>query len=84
MAQSIRLEMNYAEMRRIMKSPGVMADLMRRGNAVRAAAGSGFMVSSRIGSTRARVSVITANDRGRRAEAENRTLTRALDAARGR
>ena len=85
MAQSIRVEMNSRGAVAIMKSPAVMADLLRRGNAIRnAAGGQGFMVTSRVGSTRARVSVITSTDRGRRAEAQDRTLTRALDAARGR
>lgn len=83
MAAGVKLVMNYAGMKAIMKSPGVLADLMRRGNAVRAAAGHGHMVTSRIGQTRARVSVITGTEGARRREAETRNLTRALDAARG-
>jgi hypothetical protein len=83
MAKVISIQMNYKGMKQIMKSAPVLADLLRRGRAVQAAAGSGFMVTHRIGSSRARVSVITSNDRGRRAEATNRSLTRALDAARG-
>lgn len=83
MARGIRLEMNIPAMIKIMQSPAVMNELTRRANQVQAAAGPGHMVTSRIGRTRARVSVITATDRARRAEAQDRALTRALDAARG-
>lgn len=91
MAARIRIEMNYPEMIRIMQSPAVAARLLTMGNAVasaaRAAAGRDssprYMVTSRTGRTRARVSVITSNDDARRDEAISRSLTRALDAARG-
>lgn len=86
MAQSIRVEMNRAGVIQALTSPGVRADLLRRGNASARAAqgetGGTFMVSARTGRTRVRVSVITANDKARRAEAIDRSLTRALDAAR--
>ena len=83
MARGIRLEMNYEEMIRIMKSAPVMNELLRRAHRVQAAAGRGHMVTSRAGTTRARVSVITASEGARQREATDRTLTRALDAARG-
>lgn len=83
MAQSIRVEMNRAGAVALLRSPAVMADLMRRGQAVAAAAGRGHMVTSYTGRTRARVSVITSTDSARRKEALDRNLTRALNAARG-
>lgn len=83
MPARIRLEMNREEMVRIMQSPGVQNELMARGRRAAAAAGWGHMVTVRVGKTRARVSVITATDAARRREATSRSLTRALDAARG-
>lgn len=83
MARGVRLEMNYEGMIQIMKSAPVMNELLRRANLVQAAAGPGHMVTSRVGATRARVSVITASEGARRREAADRSLTRALDAARG-
>jgi hypothetical protein len=83
MATKIKLEMNIPAMIRVMQSPGVMAELTSRANRVRAAAGPGHMVTSRVGRTRARVSVITASGDAMRREATERSLTRALNAARG-
>lgn len=83
MATSIRVEINRAGAIALLKSPGVLADLMKRGHRVAAAAGPGHMVTSYTGRTRSRVSIITTNHRARRAEAIDRSLTRALDAARG-
>lgn len=84
MATSIRIKMNSKGAREILKSPAVAADLLRRGYLTQRAAGPGsWLVSLHYGKNRARVSVITADNDARRAEAEDRALTRALDAARG-
>lgn len=84
MATRIRIKMNSKGAREILKSKGVGADLMARGYRAQRAAGPGkFLVSIHYGKNRVRVSVITADDDARRAEAEGRALTRALDAARG-
>lgn len=83
MATSIRVEMNRAGAIALLQSPAVAADLMARGQRVAAAAGPGHMVTSRVGRTRVRVSVITAAPSAKRGEAVDRSLTRALDAARG-
>jgi hypothetical protein len=86
MAGKIRIELNRAGIIAALTAPGVRADLLRRGNAAaalaRANGGGAYMVTARTGRTRVRVSVITANDTARRAEATGRALTRALDAAR--
>lgn len=86
MAQKIRLEMNRAGIIAALQAPGVEAELLRRGNAVASAAraigGGRFHVSARRGRTRVRVSVITEDAKARKAEAVDRALTRALDAAR--
>lgn len=82
MAGSIRIEMNRAGIIAALTAPGVEADLMRRGQAVSSAAGPGHMVTARRGQTRVRVSVITATPSAMRREATERSLLRALDAAR--
>lgn len=68
--------------RALRRSGGVAADLVRRASNVAAAAGAGFETSSRDGTNRARASVVTANADAMRAQATNRTLTRAIDAGR--
>lgn len=79
----IRIEVNDAGIREILKSDAVQADLQARANRIAAAAGSGMEASAFIGRTRARASVITATAKARKAEATNRSLTKALDAGRG-
>lgn len=67
---------------RLLKEPGVQADLMRRGRAIQTAAGSGHEVDLNIESVRASVIVYTATIDAMIAEATDRTLTRAIDAGR--
>lgn len=83
MATSVRVEMNTAGAIAVLKDPAVEADLMRRGQAVAASAGDGHSVGSFTGKTRARVIVTTSSYAARKAESEDRNLTRAIDAARG-
>jgi hypothetical protein len=81
----LRVEMNSAGFRQILTSPEVQADLTRRGNAIATQAGEGVTVDSFIGGYgggRAIVIIATDTPEAMRAEAENRTLTRALDAGR--
>lgn len=80
----VRIEMNPEGIRALLKSPGVQADIEARTNAVAAAAGGAedFKPSVYIGKTRVRGSVITATAAGRRAEATDLALTRAIDAGR--
>ena len=85
MASGVRVQLNRAGAKAILQSPEVVADLEERASRIAAAAGGApdFEVDSRIGTTRARVSVRTATAEGRRAEAEDRVLSSAVDAGRG-
>ncbi|WP_230670759.1 hypothetical protein [Rathayibacter sp. Leaf248] len=84
MAGKVRVEMNSAGAAAILKGPEVQAELKRRADAIRAAAGSDedFTVLEAVGRNRAGAYVITTSREGRKAEAEDRALTRALDAGR--
>lgn len=81
---TVRIEMNGAGIRALLKSGGVQADIEARINAVAAAAGGpeDFKPSVYIGRSRVRGSVITASKAGREAEATDLALTRAIDAGR--
>ena len=70
--------------RAILKNPKVLANLEERGQRIADAAGGApdFEVEGEVRSGRAHVSVRTATQEGRRAEAEDRALSRALDAGR--
>ena len=83
MAEQIRIEVNSAGIQAILKSEEVQSLLEAKAQRIAAAAGDGFEVSSRIGATRARASVITATRAARKAEAVDRVLTSAIDAGRG-
>lgn len=79
---TVRIEVNGAGIRALLKSPEVQADLGRRAGAIAAAAGPGHDVDVRVGATRARASVRTGTAAAKRAEAQERALTRAIDAGR--
>ena len=80
----VQIEINDAEFIRVLQSPEVQADLLRRGQAIAAAAGDGtFDVTPSLTPTRARVSIGTADHAARHSEATTRSLTSALDAGRG-
>lgn len=81
MADSVKL--NHQELRKLLQSPAVMAELKRRGDKIAAAAGPGFEVEEYVGRQRARVTVRTATWRARGREARDHILIRALDAGRG-
>lgn len=84
MVKKIRVKMNSAGARAILRSAEVQADTERRGRAIAAAAGGepDFEVETQVGANRVRTSVRTATQKGREAEANQRALTRALDAGR--
>lgn len=83
MAEQIRIEVNSTGIQALLKSEEVQSLLAAKAERIAAAAGDGFEVSSRIGATRARASVITATKAARKAEAVDRSLTKAIDAGRG-
>lgn len=68
---------------RLLKSRGVQDELLRRAEAIAAAAGEGMEATVEIGENRAHASVITGNFAAIVAEARHRALTRAIDAGRG-
>lgn len=68
--------------RKLLRSDEVRADLERRAQAIADRAGSGFAAESEVGSNRARAVVYTADFDAMLAEAQQRTLTRAIDAGR--
>lgn len=80
----VRISINKAGARALLKSPAVQADLRARAERIANAAGGepDFEVDVRTGSSRARASVRTATAAGRRAEATTRALSRAVDAGR--
>lgn len=78
----VRVVLNRGAVRELLRSQEVLADLTRRGKRIAAAAGDGMEVDSAVGAKRARVSVRTATSEARKAEADQRALTRALDSGR--
>lgn len=82
MAKSIRVEINRAGVEALLKSKEVQDDLLRRAEAIAAAAGPGMEASVRVGKTRARASVRTADLESILEEARHKALTNAIDAGR--
>lgn len=81
MAQ-VRVTLNRKNIRELLRSEAVRADLVRRAENIAAAAGPGHKVESEIGRNRARAAVITTTAEAMVAEARDRNLTRAFDAGR--
>ena len=80
-----RLELNSAGVQALLKDPGVLADLNRRGNAVASAMPAGeWGVSAFIGGDRAQTIVRTADKEARAVAAQNpANVLGALGAGRG-
>lgn len=82
-----RLKFHYEGFDAVRKSPEVRAELLRRGQAIAAAAesngGGTIHVNESEGKSRARVTVVTGDYQAMKSEAENRSLSRSLDAGRG-
>lgn len=76
-----RIKLNMAGFRELRNSPKVVADLTRRAEAVAASAGPGHKVDVNRGRDRARAAVITDTIDAAIDEAQDRNLTRAIDAA---
>ncbi len=82
MAGNMRIKINRAGVVALLTSPEVFADLTRRGNAIAAAAGDGVEAQTTRNRDRAVVFVRTETFEARKAEATDRSLTRAIDAGR--
>lgn len=88
MAGNLRIVLNRRGVHALLTSPEAQADLARRGRNLAAAADSnagepgGHAVESSVGRNRARTAVYTDTPRAMRLEARDRTLSRAIDAAR--
>lgn len=82
MASSARVQLDSKGIEQLLRSPEVVKDLERRAAAVAAAAGPGMRSGAYQGRDRARARVWTGSAAAKRAEAESRALTRAIDAAR--
>lgn len=82
---SFRLEIHNEGFAEARKSPEATAALSAMAHSIAAAAGGepDFEVIESPGRDRARFVVVTATAEGKRAEAEDRSLTRAFDAGRG-
>lgn len=78
-----RFQLNHRNIRELLRSDAVKADLEARARRIASAAGSGHRVEVDTGRNRARAAVITDTMGARRAEARDRSLTRSLDAGRG-
>lgn len=78
-----RIVFNYAAFNAVRRSQAVVADLARRGAAIKEAAGEGVGVSTSVGATRARVVVATETRAAAEREARDKTLTAAIGAGRG-
>lgn len=88
MAASVKVKLNRAAVRELLRSSEVEADLLRRAQAIAATADGiasdpgGHHADSVIGRNRARAAVATVTAKAREAEAKDRALTRSLDAGR--
>jgi hypothetical protein len=84
MAKITKIKFNSAAYRQLMSSPEAVADLQGRADRIAAAAGGqpDFEAEASVGRDRAHAFVRTATQEGRRREAEDRALSRAIDAGR--
>lgn len=78
----VRVKLKIGGIRQVLKGPEVTGELVRRGRRVQTAAGEGFELVVKPARYTSRVFVQSADDAADHREAENKALTRALDAAR--
>ncbi len=82
MARDVKVKLNPAGVKDLLRSSEVQGDVQRRVDRIAAAAGEGMKSGVTVGPVRARGGVWTATNRAKRGEAKDRRLTRALDAGR--
>lgn len=78
----VRVNLKMSGIRKVLRSSESQGALLRLARRSAAAAGPGFEAVVRPGRFTARALVWTTDDASRRAEAENKALTRSLDAMR--
>ena len=78
-----RVKINYQGIGEILRGDKMVAELRKRAERVANAAGPGHRVDVQVGEKRARAAVITDTTEAIRNERRDRSLTRAIDAARG-
>lgn len=71
-----RLKWKHKGFEEILKSRGVMSDLIRRGRAIESASGAGYKMTPFTTKARSRVSVITDTPEAMEDNARNQTLLR--------
>jgi hypothetical protein len=77
-----KIVLNKAGVRDMLRSPEMQAVLEERGGRIADAAGDGHRVEVEVGPNRARAAVITDTFEAVVSESKDKTLTRAIDAAR--
>ena len=77
------IELNRAAVGRLLKSPEIQRELLKRAERMADQAGPGFVADVQVGRTRARAMVKSTDYESMKAEATDRSLTRAIDAGRG-
>lgn len=80
--KDVRIKLNSSGIVRLMQSPEVARELEKRGNRIAAAAGPGHDVTATVNRDRAVTFVTTNNKAARQAEAEQRRLSKSIDAGR--
>ena len=82
MAERIRIKLNSAGVRALLKSGAMQAELRSRAQRIAGAAGEGHEVHVGTTGTRARAEVVTKTFEAMRNEAVHRNLTRAMGSGR--
>ena len=80
--KDVRVKLNSSAIVRLMQSAEVGNELAKRGDRIAAAAGPGHEVTTTVNRDRAVTFVTTANKTARQAEAEQRRLSKSIDAGR--
>lgn len=75
-----RIELNKKGVRELLNSREVKREMRRRAQNIAREAGPGFEVEDDVSKDRVRSTVVSRTQQARRAEAENRALTRAIRA----
>lgn len=86
MAQKSGVKLHTAQVRKLLQSAEVQEDILRRAEAIKAAAGGDpddYEAGAEVVGNRVMGWVVTATEEAKKAEATTRALTRALDAGRG-